>query len=360
MVRLRALSAIVTALGSAGLALVLLGAAKPKAHKAAPPPPQQPPPQVSLTLTAPLPDRGWSVTLANTGTDPVRIVADPRLVSFDVTTAGHERHCALPSDMRPSTDTARTLVVPAGRSWTARVDPVLYCFGSAEDAALQPGATVTAKFGFLPDRNAPPYAVAPIALDAGVGPARVVTSATVTLAAPQTEEDAGASDAAADAAPSNAYPVHMKIAGPARVDAYRAFEQSVSVTITNDTDRTVHTLITPPTLGFVIETPDRHVYHCGAETPSTAIAELVTTLPPHGRAYQYVDIGAICGSFLRMPGLYRVRPVLDTRQTTPPPGAGEFWTGRIVGDPILLRIREGGDTLPSPRLDPAPAPAASK
>ncbi|HEY1955472.1 MAG TPA: hypothetical protein VGH28_07665 [Polyangiaceae bacterium] len=342
------------AFGGAGLALVL-GAAKPAAKKA-PPPPTQPPPQVSLTLVAPIPDRGWTVTLSNTGTDPVRIVADPRLVSFDVTSAGHDVHCALPADMRPSTDTVDTLAVPPGRSWSARIDPTLYCFAGTAAAALVPGATVTATFGFSPAGNSPPYALTPIGGDGGVGPARQVTAPVVTLAAAQTLADAGAPQTAADSAapPSNRYPVHVKIALPARLDTWRAFEQNVTVTITNDTDRTIRTLIAAPTLGFVIQTPEGHVYHCGADTPATAIAELVTTLRPHGRTAQSVDIGAVCGTFLRQPGLYRVRPRLDTRQTTPPPGPGEFWNGQTVGDPMLLRIRAGEDPPESPRLDPPP------
>ena len=354
----RARSIAVAALGGAGMVLALC-AAKPRAKKAAPAP-TQPPPNVSLTLVAPTPDRDWTVTLANTGTDPVRIVADPRLISFDVTNAGHTAHCLLPGDMRPSTDTVRTLAVPPGRSWSARVDPKLYCFSAAAEGALAPGATVTASFGFSPDGSAPPYAVTPMGGDAGVGPARLVSAPVVTLAAAQ-PTDAGAPQAPTDAAarpPSNAYPVHVKIALPARMDTWRAFEQNVTVTLTNETDRTIRTLVAPPTLGFVIETPEGHVYVCGADTPATAIAELVTTLPPHGRTAQSVDIGAVCGSFLRQPGLYRVRPRLDTRQTTPPPGSGEFWNGQTTGEPMLMRIRAGEDPPPSPRLDPPPPPAA--
>jgi len=349
---MRARGALLVVVSAAGLALVL-GAAKP--HQASPPPP--PPPGVSLELDAPAPDRGWSVKLKNDGADPIRIVADPYLVSFDVTSQGHDHHCTLPGDMRPGSDTVRTLVVPPGRSWTARVDPSLYCFSSASDSALAPGATVTARFGFPDARYAPPYAITPIG-DGGA-PVRSVVAPAVTLAAPQTPGDAGAADAA-PRPPSNAYPVKLQISLPARFDVVRAFEQSVPVTIVNEGDRPVRTLITAPTIGFSIQTPAGRTFRCGADEPATAIAERMTTLRPRGRTSMSIDIGAVCGTFLREPGLYRVRPLLDTRKTTPPPGDAPFWNGEAVGAPMLLRVRVGEDTLPRARLDPAPAASASK
>jgi hypothetical protein len=345
-------------IAGAGLALVFV-AAKPhhRRRAAPPPPPPPPPPGITLSLTAAAPDAGWTLKLANTGTDPVRIVADPRLLAFDVTNAGRQQHCALPAGMRPSTDTVHTLVVPPNRSWSAHVDPLLYCFGRAQREALAPGATVAASFGFPAGRYGPPFAVTPIGLDGGAAPARAITAPTVTLAAAQTPEDAGAPVAAADAAveasaPSNAYPVRLKIELPAQLDASRAFERTVTVKVVNEGDRTVRTLLGPTTIGFIVRTPSGHEYHCGADEPSSAIAELVSTIPPRARRWMSVDLGAVCGIYLRKPGLYRVRPRLDTRKTTPPPGAGSFWNGETVGEPMLLRIRSGEEPAPSPHLDP--------
>ncbi len=342
---------VVAAVVVASVGALLLGAATPRRL---PPPPPPPPPQVTLALDAPWPDRGWTVRLTNTGTDLVRIVADPRLVSFDVTVGGHERHCTLPTEMTPSTDTERTLVVPAGRSWTVRIDPLLYCFSAADAASLTAGATVTANFGWPQGRYAPPFAVTPTTqVDGGVGPARRVSSAAVTLAA-TVEGDAGATATVDAAAPSDAYPVHLKTSIGDRLDASRAFEQSVTVTIANEGDRPVRTLITPPTIGFYVQTPNGYVIRCGADTALSAIAELTTTLAAHARTAVTVDLGTICGSVMRQPGLYRVRPRLDTRRTAPPIGATTFWAGEAVGNPMLVRIRSGEDPMPNPRLDPAP------
>lgn len=347
----RSVSLLLLVVSAGALALGAPRAPRP------PPPPPPPPPQVTLELDAPLPDKHWTVKLTNTGADPVRIVADPRLLSFDVTTAGHEHQCTLPPEMVPTTDTERTLVVPASRSWTVSVDPELYCFTAAQVGALAPGASVVASFGWPQARYAPPFAVTPTTLvDGGAGPARRITATAVTIApvqvAPAPE---GGAPAVADAGtwnPPDAYPVKLRVSLGDRLDVGRAFEQTVTMTIVNDGDRPVHTLITPPTLGFIVETPNGYVVRCGGVSSVTAIVELTTTLPPHGRTAQTIDLGSTCGSAMRLPGLYRVRPRLDTRHTTPPPGATSFWTGESVGAPMLVRIRAGEDPLPSPRLDP--------
>ncbi len=332
-----------------GAATRVLGAGRGRT----PPPP--PPPPVTLELDAPTLDHGWTVKLKNTGIDPVRIVADARLLSFDVTSGTHTQHCTLPADMIPSTDTERTLVVPGNRSWSVHLDPLLYCFGAAQVAALVPGAVVTASFGWISTRYQPPFAVIPTTMvDGGVGAARIVTAAAVTLAAPP-ELDAGTTIATHDAAtptPPDAYPVHFKTSLPERLDVSHASGQSVTVSIQNDTDRSVRTLATPPTIGFIVYSPTGAVSRCGADMGVGAIAELTTTFGPHARSSVTVDLGAICGAQLRKPGLYRIRPRLDTRHTTPPTGATSFWSGEAVGAPMLLRVRVGEDPLPMTRLDP--------
>ena len=46
---------------------------------------------MTLSLDTKAPDHGWTVKLVNGGTDPIRIVADPRLLSFDYTPRYPER-----------------------------------------------------------------------------------------------------------------------------------------------------------------------------------------------------------------------------------------------------------------------------
>jgi len=360
----RAKIAFVVVASCAG-SLLVLGAATPRGKLATPPPPP-PPPGVTLSLDTKAPDHGWTVKLVNGGTEAIRIVADPRLLSFDVSSAGHDLHCTLPADMTPTTDTERTLVVPPNRSWSAEIDPAMYCFTSAQTAALAPGATVTANFGFAAIQSGayrPPYAVTPVvANDAGAQPARRISAPVVTLAAPQ-QLDAGAPalplDASITTNPVNGYPVKLKVTLPERLDVSRAFEQTVTVSITNEGDRPVRSLITPPTIGFAVELPSGRLVRCGADAAVTAFPELVSTLAPRGRTAQSIDIGALCGVYMRRAGLYRVRGRLDTHLVAAPPGGSTFWSGESLGPPMLMRVRNGDDPMPAPRLDPAPTPQNS-
>jgi hypothetical protein len=200
-----------------------------------------------------------------------------------------------------------------------------------------------------------------VANDAGAQPARRISAPVVTLAAAP-ELDAGAAlplDASVTTNPTNGYPVKLKISLPERLDVSRAFEQSVTVSITNEGDRPVRTLITPPTIGFAVELPSGRLVRCGADTAVSAFPELVSTLAPRGRTAQSIDIGAVCGIYMRRAGLYRVRARLDTHLVATPPGSSTFWSGESLGPPMLMRVRAGEDPMPAPRLDPAPNPQNS-
>ena len=368
MTRLRFAAVVTLAASIPGLALAV-GARK----AAPPPPPPAPPPQVTLMLTTAAPDHGWELKLTNAGTVPVRVVADPRLYSFEITPApgsapppaaprrrGHAApggpvRCALPADMVPTTDTERTLTLVAGRSWTVSVDPRLFCFSAAQGAALADGATVTATFGWTPNRASPPYAVAPITsdADAGVGPARAISAAPVPLgAAPSADGgvEASADGAAPHEAPlTDAYPVHLKVSMADRLDVSRVFEQTVTVTVANQGDRPVRSLFSPATIGFTVQTPRGITMHCGAERAVTILPELAGSLAPRGRTSVSLDLGAACPDVFRKPGLYRVWPRFDASHASGPPS---YYTGQAIGEPMYLRVRVGEDPLPPPRVDP--------
>ncbi len=369
---------VVTVLASLpGLAL----AVGVKRHAAAPPSPPAPPPPITLALSAPAPDHGWEVKLTNAGTVPVRIVADPRLYSFEVTpppgaapapTPAHASHrrrgaapaggpvkCVLPSEMIPSTDTERTLTLVAGRSWTVSIDPRMFCFSATQGAALVEGATVTTTFGWTASRAAPPYAVTPIVpsdvVDAGVGPARSISAPPVTLSAapaPDGGVEAGVEGGVTPEPPlSDAYPVHLKVSLPESLDVSRVFEQSVTVSIANEGDRPVRTLFAPATVGFTIVTPRGTTAECGAPRQVSILPELSGALGPRGRTAVSLNIDALCPDVFRKPGLYRVRPRFDSTQATGGP-AGHYYSGKAIGEPMLLRVRVGDEPLPPPRVDP--------
>src|SRR5512135_2787011 len=107
------------ALASFAVPLLLLGGAAPT--EAADPPP------LVLTVTPPPAGKGggpWRLRVANNGDVPVRIAADPRLLSLELTPKeGKPLRCVLPDDTRPTSDEGRELVVPGKRSWTVAIDP---------------------------------------------------------------------------------------------------------------------------------------------------------------------------------------------------------------------------------------------
>lgn len=317
------------------------------------------PPSVSLTLTANAPDQGWSMRVTNTGLEPLRILADARALSLEITPAGGGPvvRCTLPADMRPLSDNGpRTLVIVAGRSYTERFDPRLYCFGEHEASALVAGASVVGKLGFAPTNLAPPYVVMwaldGTTFDASVAPspAKEITSAPLTLAAPV----APAADAGAPAPPTttDAMPVHIGVTMAPRLDLSTTFEQQTTLTVVNKDPRPVSLLLRPSTMGFVVDLPQGGVARCGSPSQMTAIRELLSTLPANGgRATVTVDIDSVCPDVFARPGLYVVRPRLDTRRVT---GSVSSYQGEAVGPPSLLRVRAGrGDDRPSPKVDPA-------
>lgn len=337
------------------LVAVPAGAARPKA---APPPPPQDPPKVDVTLTTTGATLGWSVRLTNAGSVPLRVVADARLLSFDIVPVGGGAavRCALPADMVPSSDAARGLVLVPGRSTTESFDPRLYCFGAREAAALVPGAQVTPHYGFGGRGTGAPFVALPLApdgTDRSTLPAsvRMLQGSAVTLpaAAP------AAVAAAPPPAPLEADPVRLRVTLAERIDFDRIFERTLTVSVHNDGDRPVRTLLRPSTLGFTVTTPGGVVVRCGASTAVNPIAELLGVIGPRGRADVTVQPGALCpsGTFDEA-GLYSVTPRLDTSQLGEgAPGVGLF-RGEVKGTPSLLRLRTGPAPRPAPKVDPAP------
>ena len=167
-----------------GLALLVFAAPAGKPKPEAPVP--RPPPKVDVTLSATTPTGGWAVKVTNSGTVPVRIVADAALLDLEVTapTGGAKVRCALPSDMVPTSDMERGLVLVPGRSYTEKFDPRLYCFAEREVAALVPGATVVAHYGFGARSTSKAF-VPLVAQDdpAAPGPAKSIDAAPLTLPA---------------------------------------------------------------------------------------------------------------------------------------------------------------------------------
>ena len=137
-------------LGSLALTLTVLGAAGPaEAQSAAPK--ETPAPELELSVDERGPGRPWSMSLVNTGSRPAVVVADPRLLWFDVKTPSKKQSspCRLPSELFPDRPDPRTVVVlEPGEGVAQSFDPRLYCFAAGGQWQLVPGSLVTPHFGW--------------------------------------------------------------------------------------------------------------------------------------------------------------------------------------------------------------------
>ena len=167
---------------------------------------------------------------------PVRIAADARALSLDVTPRGARNptvRCELPDDMRPEGgDLDRPLVVPPGKSYSESFEARLYCFGETKGGALEPGSTiVVARLGWggkhprsfevLPVEGVEPRVAAVGALEA---PPVVLPDEPTATPAPAARSGDGAVDAPEDVGGLSGHWVD--------VDSFSGLE--VPVTLRND------------------------------------------------------------------------------------------------------------------------------
>lgn len=112
------------------------------------------PPPLGLTLDVAEkgPNMPWAVAIVNEGDDPVNLVADARLLWFEVSVPGRKRQkvtCRLPDAQFPDAVESRlTVTLNPGEGVVEAFDPRLYCFASSGQRALVPGAMVTPYFGW--------------------------------------------------------------------------------------------------------------------------------------------------------------------------------------------------------------------
>jgi hypothetical protein len=337
-----------------------LGVMTPLVARAAPPAPPAPPAaaaapaSVSLTIDTLAPQSPWKMRIENTGAVPLRVLADARLLSFDITPPGAKKsvRCALPADMRPSSDLDRVLVVPPKRSYSEIFDPRLYCFGHTEAAALISGAKVVAHLGFAAaahgKKPVAPFEVAPIeGVVPVVSPAREVVSSPMTL--PASESSASpAAPPPPNVATANGdapFPTKLSLSVPAHVGAYRPYELTIAVTVHNDGARAVTLLFRPETIGFDVIAPSGTVRCSWPTRVGGTVREAYTTVRAKGRATVSVLLPDLCpDNTFDQGGLYVVRPRVDTRG-----GASESlglttFEGEVIGTTTtLLRIRHGNN-----------------
>jgi hypothetical protein len=303
-----------------------------------------PPPAPSVVMSiAQESERRWRMRVENTGTVPVKLAADARLLVLDVTAPGVEKpvRCELPVDMRPGPDD-NALVLPPQRAYAELLDPRLYCFGAKEAAALVPGATVVAHLGWPTPPRArkltAPFVVEPIeGVSPPVAAAKEIAAPALTIVSvtSSTTAQSPLAPPSPDEQPDADAPRIEVLASP-REDAYDARDAAIIVTVLNQGDKATPVLVRPETLSFEVTAPDGTVQRCGSLRPvDSPIRELFNRIPAHGRTTLRLLIGDSCPDrAFDQPGLYTVRPELDTR--------------RASGRSINLRTFDGLAAAPVP------------
>lgn len=104
-----------------------------------------------LTVTHRGPTVPWRLDIANTSASPVALLADPRLLWFEVKVPGKKAPatCRLPDAVFPTRpDPASALLLAPGERVSHAFDPRLYCFGDSGQTVLVPGSHVAPRFGW--------------------------------------------------------------------------------------------------------------------------------------------------------------------------------------------------------------------
>jgi len=103
-----------------------------------------------MTVTQGGPNTPWVLEIANGGPDTVSLVADSRLLWFEVKAPGRKAElCRLPEPLWPTEpDAGQVVKLQPGEGVRHRFDPRLLCFSSDGQHALVPGAQISPRFGW--------------------------------------------------------------------------------------------------------------------------------------------------------------------------------------------------------------------
>lgn len=336
------------------LAPILLFAVKTEKPKPAPPP------NVELTVQATPGSTRWKVRIENKDAVPLRLVADARLVSFEIEPPAEAApanpraakpkpvKCTLPADMRPQSDDERLLVLPPGRAYAETIDPRLYCFGAKESAALAAGGKVTALMGWTGALTRP-FVISPFeGVEPRVAAAKSIASAPFTLPASSSPipPPPPAPTASATLTPK------LSVSIPQFIDAATGNELAVTVSVANASDRAVVLRLRADTVTFDVTAPNGTTTRCSRpQLLGTPMRELFDTVPAHGSANLAVLLSAVCpaGTFDQV-GLYQIVPGIDTRRASGEKIGLATFEGEVAGtQPSLLRVRTARNPPPKPR-----------
>lgn len=317
-----------------------------------PPPEPKAPPDIRLTIETSSTRGPWAMRVTNDAQVPIRVVADARLLSLEVTPRGVRTpiRCELPPDMRPKDDLERALVVPPKRSYAETFEPRLYCFGTKLDS-LVPGAIVVGRLGWRGrSKIEPPFEASPIeGVEPELGVLKSIESPPVAI------PDEPSAWMVPVQTMVDADRPRLSLQGATWVDAESPNDIEIGLTLRNEGSSAAVVRMRPEVLGFDVIGP-AGAEHCAWPTmPAAAMREMFTTLAPKESETLVVTLDSYCTAHsLDQSGLIVVRPRLDSRKASGTPlGLRTFDGNLIATTPTIVRLHRGAAPRPlvRPRLE---------
>jgi hypothetical protein len=341
-------------MGGLGLGLLLVGL---PAHAAADRP------SVRLEVSEQGPNLPWTLAIHNDGDRPVRLVADPRLLWFEVDAPGKKKTqvCRLPAELFPAKPAKDHEVVLKPRERvTSKLDPRFQCFAAGGQSLLVPGALVKPRFGWpektkttwkkgkrveIPVAQTPPYVARGESSDTDQErgePVKLLRGEPWALRSSYaTWAKVGLT---ADGEPEG--PLELKLTRGS--DAEVELSAEVTFTLRNRSHETQRVFLRREFVSFEVMSQDT-LATCDPQPDSRAPdPQEFVTLRPGGSSSLSSRLVELCprGTFAR-PGLYLVHARLDAAES-----GDEFdvdaYVGRVATSrPVTIRIRKGDE---KPRL----------
>ena len=350
------------------------------------------------------------MVLANEGPAPVRILADARLLWFEVITApeppppgkkppkaqafprGKIPICRPPAELRPQHELEqRALILKPGERYTEDFDPMLLCGASKEMLGLKPGAVIYPHYGYPDPPKRPhhgkkpdgpgipplPHVLDSIAEPRAVLPARGIEGSGLVLSSYQPPPETGSTELTqekpaevteegekktAPAPPVDERAPRLVLTATPFADAHDRTSVAVTVTLKNEGLRPALLHFRHDDVGFVVQTPTGAAARCNqVDSSRGAVRDFFETLGAGKRRSVTVQLREFCpGELFDRPGVYHVQAFADLHQS-----GDTFRLPALVArvqaeQETRLRIRTG--TLPyhtqPPAVDAPPPPAA--
>jgi hypothetical protein len=312
------------------------------------------------------PDQPWVLQIDNRGDTPVELIADPRLLWFEVQTSAAKVPvtCRLPKPLWPefAARDAR-LVVPPGQGFRRSFDPRFYCFAPVAQTLLVPNARVVPHFGW-PQRTRTVWKGGK-RTEETVLPDEPPFVATAAQVNPETGEPITSE-------PSPSEPVHgtKQLVGPSLLlsPAYSAWSEpavtpddgplvldvidgmdaederavTIAVSLHNRSKRTVPIYLRAELMRYDVTGPEGSFACTSGQIPGPSDASSFSSMTP-GRTIRLVErLIEVCPrSVFSRPGLYEVRASYQVPWSGQDLGidgfAGELRSARSA----FIRVRDG-------------------